>query len=263
LYFRDLVARGYLQQTEDEFPKLKLTARSEDVLKGRATVQLVKAKVLQAAKPDYKTAAELTYEKDLYGSLKELRKMIADTENVPAYIVLGDATLIELAAYLPQNLAEIRKISGFGDVKVQKYGNTFLDSILAYCKRKNLSSRISLKQPKREKKSHKPIRTATGEYKNTYQITLDMHRQGLSLKEIAEQRTMSVSTVAGHLAQFVEQGDLKAEEFVPREKLNTVRNLIDKHGYLSLKSIKDEAGDGVTYDDIRFVVSEIKGAGSV
>ena len=257
-YFRDLIARGYLQQTEGEYPTIKLTAKSEDVLKGRVKVELVKTKTLEEPTRARGTQAEVDYERDLYADLKELRRTIADNANVPPYIILGDATLIEMAAYLPQTLDELKKISGFGDVKLQRYGYEFLNRVTDYTRRKNLSSRISLKQPKRERKtSSRPVKDNEGSYKNTYQVTLDMHRQGNSINEIAEQRKMAPTTIASHLAQFVETGDLNVEDFVPRPKIEHLKNLIDKYGYMSLKTIKENAGEDITYNDIKFVVSSI------
>jgi ATP-dependent DNA helicase RecQ len=261
-YLRDLIAKGYLEQTDDEYPKLKLTSKSEDVLRGRTTVQLVKNKVVEEPKRTYQTPAEINYEKELFESLRELRKIIADSEGVPSYIILGDSTLVELAAYLPQNSDELRKISGFGDVKLRRYGDEFLKAVLQYTRTKNLSSRINLKQPKRERKGSRPVKTADGDYKNTYQVTLDMHNSGVSIAEIARQRGMSTTTIAGHLAQFVETGELSARDFVAIEKIEQIKNIIDKRGFGSLKTIKENAGDDVTYDDIRFVVSEIRGVGN-
>lgn len=204
-YFRDLIAKGYLRQTEDEFPKIKLTNASENVLKGKIKVELVKTKTVQEPSRTLASQAETVYEKELYADLKELRKNIADKTNVPAYIILGDSTLIEIAAYLPQSIEELRKISGFGDVKIQRFGKAFLDMVLNYCRKKNLSSRIQLKQPKRERKVSRPVKEDSS-YRNTYQVTRDMHLQGISIQEIAEQRKMSPVTIACHLAQFIETG---------------------------------------------------------
>lgn len=257
-YFRDLIDKGYLRQTEDEYPKLQLTEKSQPVLKGTATVQLVKVKTVVEAKPAGGQTAEKQYEHELFRELQQLRKIIADSEGVPSYVILGDSTLIELAAYLPHSLEEVRKISGFGDVKLKRYGQDFLDVVLKYCKRNSLSSRIIEKQPKRERKGRRPIKTEDGEYKNTYQITLDLHRQGYSIPLIAEQRGMSPQTIASHLAQFVETGDLVATEFVSRPKIELIRNLIDKHGTVSMKIIKENAPEEITYNDIRFVIGEIR-----
>ena len=258
-YFRDLIAKGFLQQSEDEYPKLRLTEKSSDVLQGKLNVQLVKNKVLEEPARTYAAPGEIDYDRELFSILKEVRKEIADRENVPSYIILGDTSLNEMAAYLPQTLSDLKKISGFGDTKVLRYGKAFLEQVVEYSKRKNLASKIHLKQPKREKKAKKLIRPDSG-YSNTYQASLDLHRQGLSIQEIAAQRSMAPQTIANHLAQFVEQGTLKAEDFVSGQKIDHLRNLIDKYGYLSLKAIKENAGDDVTYDEIRFVISAIKAA---
>jgi ATP-dependent DNA helicase RecQ len=69
---------------------------------------------------------------------------------------------------------------------------------------------------------------------------------------------MSTQTIASHLSQFIETGEIRVEEFVSPQKIDHLRNLIDKYGYMSLKTIKDNAGDDVSYDDIRFVVSSIQ-----
>ena len=45
---------------------------------------------------------------------------------MPPYIILSDATLVEIATYLPQSLDEMRLISGFGDIKLARYGRQFL-----------------------------------------------------------------------------------------------------------------------------------------
>jgi len=116
---------------------------------------------------------------------------------------------------------------------------------------------MELKQPKRERKSHRPVKTDDGTYRNTYQVTLDLHRKGISIADIAKHRDMSPDTIASHLAQFVETGELNAEDFVLKEKIDHLKAIIDKHGYHSLKTIKENASDDVTYADIRFVVSSI------
>jgi ATP-dependent DNA helicase RecQ len=255
-YFRDLVARGFLYQTDDEFPKLRLTATSEDVLKGKVTVQLIKNKTVVEPSRSMASRAEMSYEKELYDNLKELRKNIADSSNVPAYIILGDSSLIEIAAYLPLTMEDMRKISGFGDVKIQRFGKAFLEMVQGYAGKRNLATRINQKQQKRERKSQRPVKTDDG-YKNTYQVTRDMYKQGISIDDIAEQRKMSPQTIANHLAQFVETGELPVEDFVDHRKIDQLRSLIDKHGYMSLKTIKENAGEDITYNDIRFVVSSI------
>lgn len=257
MYMRDLIARGYLMQTEDEFPKLRLTDKSDDVLKGRTTVQLIKTKTVQAAPATPKASAEANYERDLYERLKTLRKTIADSSNVPAYVILGDATLVEMAAYLPQTLDQLRRISGFGDVKLDRYGGHFLDVIRSYTAERKLSGRIHHKPQKRERKASKPVSQSDGGKRRTSDVTYELYRQGLSLQEIAVQRALSLTTIETHLAQHIESGELRVEELVPAHKIDLLLPLIEQHGYLSLRNIKEAAGEDISYGDIRMVVSAV------
>jgi ATP-dependent DNA helicase RecQ len=120
---RELIGRGYLTKTPGMYPVLALSDKCANVLKGTEQVMLARAKDKTNKLDVYETSA--TYEVALYKQLKELRRQLAEEENVPAYIILSDASLVELATYLPQNLEELAKISGFGYVKLERYGRKF------------------------------------------------------------------------------------------------------------------------------------------
>ncbi|MDO9509706.1 MAG: RQC domain-containing protein, partial [Candidatus Magasanikbacteria bacterium] len=145
-YIKDLISFGYLKQVGSEYPILALTEKSRDVLLGKEKVFLVKLAVKKEA-----TLEDLEFEKDLFEKLKVVRTVLAQKEDVPAYLIFSDATLLELATYLPQALEDIRKISGFGDIKLEKYGKVFLKELVDYCKQNKLASRINEKVPKRER----------------------------------------------------------------------------------------------------------------
>ena len=90
---------------------------------------------------------------DLFKKLKSIRYDLAKEENVAAFQVFSDATLVELATYLPLTNTDLAKISGFGDIKLSKYGNYFLDAIIDYCRANNLATKINSKATKRQRKS--------------------------------------------------------------------------------------------------------------
>jgi ATP-dependent DNA helicase RecQ len=144
---RDLLAQEYLVKAEGLYPVLKLAPKSEAVLKGFEKVMITKSKEIIEVKEQKTEHAPA-----LFQELKVLRRQLADAENVPAYIVLSDATLIELATYLPHNKEEFAKISGFGQMKLEKYSAQFGDVVVEYCLKHNLTSRIHLKAPKRHRK---------------------------------------------------------------------------------------------------------------
>ncbi len=143
-YFKDLISFNYLKQVGSEYPVLALTEKSRNVLLGKEKVFLVKA----VAKKEI-TLSEMPYEQELFDKLKIVRTDLAQKENVPAYLVFSDATLLELSTYLPQTLEEVRKISGFGDIKLAKYGKIFLEVVFNYCAERKLASKINEKIPKR------------------------------------------------------------------------------------------------------------------
>ncbi len=143
-YFKDLISFNYLKQIGSEYPVLSLTEKSKDVLLGKEKVYFVKSKEKKES-----TLSELPYEKELFLKLKLARIDVAQKENVPAYLIFSDATLLELATYLPQLLEDVRKISGFGDIKLAKYGKIFLKEVVEYCAQKKLTSKINEKIYKR------------------------------------------------------------------------------------------------------------------
>jgi len=64
---------------------------------------------------------------ELFEKLRGLRKAIADAEHVPAYIVFSDAVLRAMAAAAPTTERELLAISGVGPVKLERYGDRFLE----------------------------------------------------------------------------------------------------------------------------------------
>lgn len=63
----------------------------------------------------------------LFLRLKELRIRIAKEEQVPAYIVFNDKTLVQMAIRQPSTKAQLLEIQGIGTRKLEKYGDRFLE----------------------------------------------------------------------------------------------------------------------------------------
>jgi ATP-dependent DNA helicase RecQ len=62
-------------------------------------------------------------------ALKGLRKRLADSRKVPAYVIFSDATLLAMAAARPRTRAEFLAISGVGPKKLASYGAVFLAAL--------------------------------------------------------------------------------------------------------------------------------------
>ena len=208
-------------------------------------------------RPMRATPSELSpypaYDTILYQKLRAVRRELAIDEDVPAYIVLSDASLVELATYLPHNLDELIRISGFGKVKLQKYGNAFLAVITNYCGKRGLSSRI-------EQKTLKSAPSDRTERANsTKQQSLALFRGGFSIEQIADTRKLSPGTIETHLAFYVQQGQIPLDELVDRDKIPQIREAVDRMGPEKLAPLKEFLGEGFSYAEIRYVLAEMEG----
>ncbi|MES2764451.1 MAG: DNA helicase RecQ [Bacteroidota bacterium] len=249
-YLRDLVALGYLQQTDDKFPLLKLTEMSGPVLKGEEQVWLVKASE-QKEEKKYAAKTELPYEKELFDLLKSLRKQLADDDKVPPYVIFSDATLVEMASYFPLTIDEMRKISGVGEMKLERYGGNFLKEIQQYCIDNQLSSKIHQKTVGRQPRSSAPKEKLP----DTKFISLDLFKRGKSITEIAALRNFSTNTIEGHLAHYVATGEIPLEAIVERSKVPAIEDAIQRYGNNALKPLKDALGDEFSYGEIKAVIA--------
>jgi len=125
---RQLIHLGFLQQNIEMQSALCLTQASHDVLKGKSKIMLASPR-LQKASYWQRDKNESTYDKALFIQFKNLRKEIAQTEDIAPFIVFSDATLTELAKVKPRNSQQMLRISGVGDTKLDRYGHAFLSLI--------------------------------------------------------------------------------------------------------------------------------------
>ena len=198
----------------------------------------------------------------LHQQLRKVREIICAKKDLPIYIVAGSNTIDEMALYLPQTLAELRKISGFGDAKVKQYGQQFLDVIVAYSKENDLTSLIHEKSPKKEKRDRnelpdeRPIKAGTGKKKgDTHAESFRLFKEGKTMAEIAADRNLAVSTIESHLARFVKWGDIKIDELVSREKLVLIEAALADFKGSSITPVKQQLSDDVSFGEIRLVMA--------
>lgn len=79
-----------------------------------------------------KQAAHNNEDTPLYKDLKQYRLETSKAEGVKPYFIYNNAQMEELISVMPKTLSDIKKISGFGDVKIEKYGNAILEIVKKY-----------------------------------------------------------------------------------------------------------------------------------
>jgi ATP-dependent DNA helicase RecQ len=131
-----LTSEGYLRLNNNHFT-LEPTPKTADVLfHGEQVSMRVRMDNVQK-RPDTPAvkkpaAAVPAGVEDLFETLRAVRTRLARAENVPAYIICSNATLADMAAKKPRTQTELLSVSGIGEVKAERYGEAFLNSIAAY-----------------------------------------------------------------------------------------------------------------------------------
>ena len=131
-WIEQLVGQGFLAK-EGEYSTLRVTESGWSVLRGEdQTPRLLAAAPAKPARRS-KAAAESWegVDPELFDALRELRKRLADERGVPAYVVFGDAALLDMARLRPASDAEFLRVHGVGDKKLREYGEPFLAAIAA------------------------------------------------------------------------------------------------------------------------------------
>jgi ATP-dependent DNA helicase RecQ len=120
-----LIHKGLIRVDITANAALRLTEAARPVLKGEVAVQLAVPRL--EFKPDKKAKqAPANYDRTLFMRLKHLRKVLAEENEVPPYVVFSDATLVDMAAKLPTTRDTMLDVSGVGQTKLSRYGDAFM-----------------------------------------------------------------------------------------------------------------------------------------
>ncbi|MEL6442085.1 MAG: DNA helicase RecQ [Cyanobacteria bacterium J06621_8] len=228
---RSLIHQGFVGQTTDGYPVLKLNKRSWEVFRGQQTVMVPVPQSKDRSTTTYnprKAEAELLWEK-----LRQLRKQIADRHELPPYMIFADSTLKLMAQIRPQNLTDFANLSGVNEYKAQQYGESFIATIREF----NALHQLPVSLPSKSQME-----------------TLQLHQQGLSVTEIAKKRGFALSTINNHFSELMEMNQPVAlNKLVTGDKQQTIIQVIKKVGDVSLKTLKNKLGDAYSYDEIKLV----------
>lgn len=128
--FLQLYAGGLINLEIADYGGWSVTELGRQTLKARSRIDLRTDVLAQSAsKRSTKTVAQTPVsggDRPLLEALKELRRDLAKAQNVPAYVVFADRSLMEMAANKPRSLAQMREIHGVGQAKLDRFGAAFL-----------------------------------------------------------------------------------------------------------------------------------------
>ena len=199
---------------------------------------------------------------NVFDALKEWRTQVASVAGVPAYVVMYDRTLAELANALPERTSELDSIHGLGPVKIEKYGQALLDVI--HSSRNASNSRFDSIAKEAEAPILEPVKKnkenkEKEKKEKTWVITYKMYKEGKTVMQIAQERSLTETTILGHLARYVESGDIDVHKLVSNDVIEKVSVYMSSRngGAVAIKEVFEYFNETISYGDIRLVLSHL------
>ena len=160
-----------------EHKTLRLTHKGLALLKSKERITIdAERYIVESAAP--KEVRKSETDDESFEAFRALRAEFAKEEQIPAYIVFSDKTLLELSRKLPQTVEETLAIGGIGEVKFAKYGEAFL----ALSRKLKEEHALALSK--------------------TYLETLALIQEERTLQEICATRSLQCSTILLHVKRL-------------------------------------------------------------
>ena len=134
VYRRALVA-GFIEKDIEQYGVIKLTPEGQQFLKKPHSFMLMEDHNFDENDDDDKIQEKggvSALDSTLFSILKDLRKKIAKTNNLPPYVIFQDPSLEDMCTNYPITIEELSNIQGVGAGKAQKYGKEFVEVIKQY-----------------------------------------------------------------------------------------------------------------------------------
>ena len=216
-------------------------------------------------------------EAPLFLELRALRRRLAEEEGVPPYVIFNDRTLHEMVERHPRSLTELLHVNGVGTAKAERYGAAFLDVLLA-AREAGAGGEADGADGGGggdDERMPDPGATPLPVRQNarsgraggtTAQVTLELHREGLSIDEIAARRGLRSRTIAQHLADAVAKGEVAdVGAWVSDADLARIRRIAAGRPLAALRPLREALDNTLTYDQLTvaraFLNRELDGSG--
>ena len=237
--FRQLVARGLVAVDFERFGALRLTDACRPILRGEQALMLRKdtqPEKLKRSKSDYSRSSQQADSETLWDALRAKRREIADLQDVPPYVIFHDATLMAMVEARPKSRQQMALISGIGERKLEQYGEQFLSVIRQFADAADTDNEVS----------------------ETITETLNLFVLGYSVSKVAQQRGLKETTVYGHLAHSIAQGQVAATAVVelPENAIKEIEAVIlalPTEQKNALKPVYESFDGSYSYDILRCI----------
>jgi ATP-dependent DNA helicase RecQ len=250
----ELIAQEAVMQQGDPYPVLKISQKGSDILFGRERIMALRKEEVKAKVPRERDEFE-GYDGILFDRLRNVRKRIAEGQEVPPYIIFSDRTLHEMCRRFPSTLSDMRKISGVGELKLERYGEDFIREIKIYL---DENPGISI-QEEESRDTGREVLTQKKKKGETVEETYGFFNGGMSIEDIAKLRSLAPSTIASHMERLILEGrDIDMDRLVdPQRRLKIEEFFLSIEGW-NLNPVVERFNGTVSYEEARLVRAHLR-----
>lgn len=245
---RQAVIGGYISRDLENYGNLKLTDKGKEFIKKPTSFKIVEdidysdSDVELPMKEGVTSAAD----PELYAILKDLRKKIARTQNLPPYVIFQDPSLEAMATTYPVTEEELVNIPGVGVGKAKRYGKEFIQIIKQHVEENDIIRPEDIR-----------VRSVPKENNLKVSIIQAIDRK-IDLDELAESKGLEFEELLDILESIVEAGtkiDINyfINEILDEDQETDIIDFFRESEEDDLESAIQELGDEYDEDSIRLV----------
>jgi ATP-dependent DNA helicase RecQ len=247
-WIEQLVGQGFLCK-EGEFNVIRVTTEGRRLLSGQQTPTLLRpAKQGRATTSGALLDSWDGVDRELFDTLRQLRREEATRRSVPAYIVFSDATLRDMARRRPSSIEGLLEVHGVGQKRASDFGEQFLSCITTYCGQQGIAMDVRPDLTATRRSSPTPSASAVQAF--------PLFDEGLTAEQVAERLGRAVSTTYGYLEAYVRQRKVTdVNVWVSNSELSRIEAAAEQAGGARLKPIHEALQGQISYERIRIAMA--------
>ncbi len=239
---------GYLTRDIDNFGILHVTPKGKDFLKHPVSFKVAEDNEFadEIEEVPVKSGASCAVDPELYSILKDLRKKIAKTNDLPPYVIFLDSSLEGMATTYPVTMEELQNIPGVGAGKAKRYGESFLRVIKQHVEDNEIERPEDLR-----------VRTVPNKSKLKISIIQAIDRK-IALDELALSKGLEFSELLDEVEAIVYSGtkiniNYFLNEVVDEDHQEDIFEYFKESESDDLNMAIEELGSDYTEDEIRLM----------
>lgn len=241
------VIAGYLEKDVENYGILKITDAGKKFMKHPVSFKVTEDNDYdEPEEMPVKAGAACAVDPALFSMLKDLRKKMAKTLNLPPYVIFQDPSLEVMSTIYPITIEELQNIPGVGAGKAKRYGKEFCELIKKHCEENDI-----------ERPEDFRVKTVANKSKLKVSIIQSIDRK-VALDDIAVAKGIDFNELLDEIEAIVYSGtkiniDYFLNDVMDEYHLEDIYQYFKESETDSLEEAINELGNDYTEDEIRLV----------